>query len=82
MKTENTSSTKKIITENLVFLQGVLNEATLNKVMSELTTYRPNTLSLKLISVTSRENRLERLLKEETFEEIDELSLVRQSFTE
>jgi hypothetical protein len=58
------------VAENGVALQGMLNEATLNKVIAELRHCTSSSLSLKLVSVIAKQNRLERLLREEVFEEL------------
>lgn len=67
IKVEERVSPRRILTDNVVFLQGMLNEVTLNKVIAELRDHNSINLTLKLNSVNSKENRLERLLSEEKF---------------
>lgn len=57
----------------------MLNEATLNKVLGEIKKSQNEELSLKLFSVISKNNLLERLLKEEALEELSQLSITRQT---
>jgi len=56
----------------------MLNEATLDKLKCELEEYSDSSsLILKLTNVNSKENRLERLLKAEILEELDQITITR-----